>query len=40
LNAVLFLDYHRRGFDHPVITMPLNCYGRAGWCMGLSHAVK
>ena len=28
LNAVLFLDYHRRGFDHPVITMPLNCYGR------------
>ncbi|MBL8673827.1 MAG: hypothetical protein JNL07_02985 [Rhodospirillales bacterium] len=28
LNAVLFLDYGRRGFDHPVVTFPLNCYGR------------
>jgi hypothetical protein len=28
VNAILFLDYHRRGFDYPVITMPLNCYGR------------
>lgn len=28
LNAVLFLDYHRRGFDHPVIPFPINCYGR------------
>ena len=28
LNAILFLDYHRRGFPHPVICLPLNCYGR------------
>lgn len=28
LNAILFLDYHRKGFDYPVITVPLNCYGR------------
>jgi hypothetical protein len=28
LNAILFLDYHRVGFDHPVVTFPLNCYGR------------
>ncbi|MEZ5262363.1 MAG: hypothetical protein R2755_11450 [Acidimicrobiales bacterium] len=28
LNAVLFLDYHRRGFTWPVVAMPLNCYGR------------
>ncbi len=28
LNAILFLDYHRTGFDHPVIAVPLNCYGR------------
>jgi len=28
LNAVLFLDYHRKGFDHPVIPFPINCYGR------------
>ncbi|OVZ59972.1 extradiol ring-cleavage dioxygenase [Pigmentiphaga sp. NML080357] len=28
VNAALYLDYHRRGFDHPVIMMPLNCYGR------------
>ena len=28
LNAILYLDYHRRGFEHPVIAFPLNCYGR------------
>ena len=28
LNTILFLDYDRRGFDHPVIPFPLNCYGR------------
>lgn len=28
LNAVLFLDYDRKGFDHPVIPFPINCYGR------------
>lgn len=28
LNTVLYLDYDRRGFDWPLIAMPLNCYGR------------
>lgn len=28
LNAVLYLDYHRKGFDHPIIPFPINCYGR------------
>jgi len=28
LNALLFLDYHRRGFDYPIVSFPLNCYGR------------
>jgi hypothetical protein len=27
-NAILFLDYGRRGYDHPTICFPLNCYGR------------
>lgn len=27
-NAILYLDYHRKGFDHPTICLPLNCYGR------------
>lgn len=27
-NSVLFLDYHRKGYDHPTICFPLNCYGR------------
>ncbi|MFV0526663.1 MAG: extradiol ring-cleavage dioxygenase [Acidimicrobiales bacterium] len=27
LNAVLFLDHDRRGFDWPIIAMPINCYG-------------
>lgn len=28
LNAILFLDYHRKGFPYPVVCLPLNCYGR------------
>ena len=28
LNSVLYLDYHRRGFPHPVVAFPVNCYGR------------
>jgi hypothetical protein len=28
MNTVLFLDYHRRGFDHPVVPLAVNCYGR------------
>jgi len=27
-NTVLYLDYHRKGYDHPTICFPLNCYGR------------
>jgi hypothetical protein len=27
-NSVLFLDYHRKGYEHPTICFPLNCYGR------------
>lgn len=29
LNAILYLDYDRAGFDWPVVCMPINCYGRA-----------
>jgi hypothetical protein len=28
LNAVMYLDYDRTGFDWPVVAMPINCYGR------------
>jgi hypothetical protein len=28
LNAVLYLDYDRRGFTYPVVPMSINCYGR------------
>ncbi len=28
LNAVLFLDYDRRGFDYPLLPFQVNCYGR------------
>ena len=28
LNAILYLDYHRTGFDYPVLPFPINCYGR------------
>ena len=27
-NAVLYLDYDRRGFDYPIIPFAINCYGR------------
>jgi hypothetical protein len=27
MNAVLYLDYARRGFDYPVIPFQVNCYG-------------
>jgi len=27
-NAILYLDYHRVGYEHPTICFPLNCYGR------------
>lgn len=26
-NAILYLDYDRRGWDFPIIAMPINCYG-------------
>jgi hypothetical protein len=28
MNTLLFLDYDRRGFDHPVLPVAVNCYGR------------
>jgi hypothetical protein len=28
LNAVLYLDYDRRGFDYPIVPLTINCYGR------------
>lgn len=28
MNTVLFLDYDRRGFDHPIVPFQVNCYGR------------
>ncbi len=37
LNTILFLDHDRRGFDWPIIAMPINCYGskvisaQGGW---------
>lgn len=27
-NAILYLDYDRKGFDFPIIPFALNCYGR------------
>jgi hypothetical protein len=27
LNAILYLDYDRRGFSYPVVPFPINCYG-------------
>lgn len=27
-NAILYLDYDRRGFDYPVVPFAINCYGR------------
>ncbi|HZU87649.1 MAG TPA: hypothetical protein VE993_00185, partial [Stellaceae bacterium] len=28
LNTLLFLDYDRKGFPHPVVPFQVNCYGR------------
>lgn len=28
LNAVLFLDYDRQGFEYPLVPFQVNCYGR------------
>lgn len=27
LNAILYLDYDRKGFNYPVVPMQINCYG-------------
>jgi len=27
-NAILYLDYDRRGFDYPLVPFAINCYGR------------
>ena len=27
-NAILYLDYDRKGWDYPTIAVPINCYGR------------
>ena len=27
LNAILYLDYDRKGFPYPIIPMQINCYG-------------
>lgn len=27
-NAILYLDYDRKGWDYPTLAMPINCYGR------------
>jgi hypothetical protein len=28
LNTIIYLDYDRVGFPHPVVAFPVNCYGR------------
>ncbi len=43
-NAILYLDYHRKGFEHPTLCFPLNCYGRRvvscrGFMTRMDHAV-
>jgi hypothetical protein len=27
-NAIFYLDYHRKGFHHPIVPFAVNCYGR------------
>lgn len=27
-NGLMFLDYHRKGIDYPIIPVAINCYGR------------
>ncbi|MEO5670250.1 MAG: hypothetical protein ABIR26_06115 [Ramlibacter sp.] len=31
-NAILYLDYDRKGWDYPTLTVPINCYGRKVIC--------
>jgi len=31
-NAVMYLDYARKGFDYPIVPFAINCYGRTGAC--------
>ena len=43
LNTVMFLDYDRKGFDHPLVPFQVNCYGRKvisqyGGMVGLNEA--
>jgi hypothetical protein len=43
LNTVMFLDYDRKGFDHPLVPFQINCYGRKvisqyGGMVGLDEA--
>lgn len=28
MNTILYLDWDRRGFDHPIVPVAVNCYGR------------
>jgi hypothetical protein len=28
LNSIAYLDYHRKGFAHPLVCFSINCYGR------------
>ena len=27
-NAIMYLDYDRKGFDYPIVPFAINCYGR------------
>ena len=29
-NAIMYLDYDRKGFDYPIVPFAINCYGRQG----------
>jgi hypothetical protein len=42
LNALLYLDYDRKGFPHRIVPFPINCYGREvighrGFASSMSH---
>src|SRR5581483_2986398 len=44
INSVLYLDWDRRGFDYPMVAMPINCYGRGviamrGYMASLEHPL-
>lgn len=43
-NAILYLDYDRIGWDYPIVTVPINCYGRKvicarGFLTGMDQAL-